>query len=92
MKKKYFYYWKKIHFNYKVSLFLIDIAKYSPFYDKLVIRTEIFQKAKLPNTIPTNSNDFHSSNELFAYHPCSHSWRIIRTGGDVPPRTVGAAG
>ena len=42
----------------------------------------------MPNTIPKNSNSLHATNEICIYEPLSRSWRILKTHGDVPARSL----
>ncbi len=44
-----------------------------------------FQKPRLPNTIPTNGNDVHPTDEMFVYNPDSRAWRRRRTPSPCPP-------
>ena len=71
-----------------LSLFIIFHIHTTMFFNEL----QNIQDPKWPNTIPKNGNDLHSSQELLIYDPISKTFRIIKTGGDVPPRTLAPSG
>ena len=70
----------------------ISFHHYSWCTTKFFNELQNIQDPKWPNTIPKNGNDLHSSHELLIYDPISKTFRIIKTGGDVPPRTLAPSG
>ena len=72
----------------KLYLFIIFDVCTTMFFNEI----QNIQDPKWPNTIPKNGNDLHSSQELLIYDPISKTFRIIKTGGDVPPRTLAPSG